>query len=89
MWACLLVQRTVERLQQLKRRGITVNGNIAASLDFKNPYLLEVSEDSECPGLHLSASGSTRRGLRGASDLSVAFRAVVSASLSLLGKGCD
>ncbi|CBZ55794.1 HCNGP-like family protein, related [Neospora caninum Liverpool] len=33
--------RTVERLQQLKRRGITVNGNIAASLDFKNPYLLE------------------------------------------------
>ncbi|KEP59957.1 UNVERIFIED_CONTAM: HCNGP family protein [Hammondia hammondi] len=33
--------RTVERLQQLKKRGITVNGNIAASLDFKNPYLLE------------------------------------------------
>ncbi|OEH79802.1 hypothetical protein cyc_01404 [Cyclospora cayetanensis] len=32
---------TIERLQHLKRRGITVNGNINTSLDFKNPYLLE------------------------------------------------
>ncbi|CDJ62764.1 hypothetical protein ENH_00025000 [Eimeria necatrix] len=34
---------TIARLQHLKRRGITVNANIDTSLDFKNPYLLEVS----------------------------------------------
>ncbi|KAL8435783.1 hypothetical protein ACSSS7_002160 [Eimeria intestinalis] len=34
---------TIERLQHLKRRGITVNGNINTSLDFKNPYLLELA----------------------------------------------